>query len=137
MSIKDRYQAYADAFEETYEDDDWSRIEPFFTEGAVYEGDPAAHGRDAVMQKLKAGIDAFDRKMDERIPDFDPPTIKGDTLTMKWSVLYKKAGAPDLKISGTEIAKFEGDRIASLRDDMDPGVEKRIGEWMMAHGAKS
>jgi hypothetical protein len=29
MSILDRYQAYADAFEVSYEDDDWSRIEPF------------------------------------------------------------------------------------------------------------
>ena len=32
MGIADRYQAYADAFEESYVDDDWSRIEPFFTE---------------------------------------------------------------------------------------------------------
>ena len=40
MSIVDRYQAYADAFEQSYEDDDWSHVEPFFTEDAVYEGAP-------------------------------------------------------------------------------------------------
>ena len=45
MSIKDRYQAYADAFEESYVDDDWSRMEQYFTEDAVYEGDPEAHQR--------------------------------------------------------------------------------------------
>jgi hypothetical protein len=44
MSILDRYRAYADAFERSYEDDDWSHIEPFFTENASYTaGEPHAH----------------------------------------------------------------------------------------------
>ena len=136
MSILDRYQAYAAAFEESFEDDDWSRIEPYFTEDAVYEGDPEdARGRDAVLAKLKAGVDAFDRNMDSRTPDFQPPTVDGDTLRMTWSVTYTKAGAPDLVISGVELATFEGDRIARLRDDFDPEAQKRMGEWMAAHGA--
>ena len=42
MSIQERFQSYADAFEETYVDDDWSRIEQFFTEDAVFEGDRIA-----------------------------------------------------------------------------------------------
>ena len=136
MSILDRYQAYADAFEVSFEDDDWSRIEPYFTEDAVYEGDPEdAQGRDAVLAKLKGGVDGFDRNMDSRTPDFNPPSIDGDTLRMQWSVTYKKAGAPDLVISGLETATFEGDRIARLRDDMDPAAQKAMGEWMAAHGA--
>ena len=81
MSILDRCLAYADAFEESFEDDDWSRIEPFFTEDAVYEGGPEdAHGRDAVLAKLKGGVDAFDRNMDSRTPDFERPTVDGDRL---------------------------------------------------------
>lgn len=136
MSILDRYQAYADAFEVSFEDDDWSRIEPYFTEDAVYEGDPEdAQGRDAVLAKLKGGVDGFDRNMDSRTPDFNPPTVDGDTLRMEWSVRYAKSGAPDLVISGVETAKFEGDRIARLRDDIDPEAQKAMGEWMAAHGA--
>jgi hypothetical protein len=136
MSILDRYQAYADAFEVSYEDDDWSHIEPYFTEDAVYEGDPEdAQGRDAVLAKLKGGVDGFDRKMDSRTPDFNPPTVDGDTLRMEWSVTYTKADAPDLVISGVETATFEGDRIARLRDDFDPEAQKAMGEWMAAHGA--
>ena len=135
MSILERYQAYAAAFEESYVDDDWSRIEPFFAENAVYAGDPDAHGRDAVLAKLKSGVDAFDRKMDSRAPDFQTPTVDGDTLTMKWSVTYQKAGKPDLVISGVETAVFEGDRIALLRDDFDPEATKTMGEWMAEHGA--
>jgi len=136
MSILDRYQAYADAFEESFEDDDWSRIEPYFTEDAVYEGDPEdAQGRDAVLAKLKNGVDTFDRNMDSRTPDFEPPTVDGNTLRMRWSVTYTKAGAPDLVLSGVETATFEGDRIARLRDDFDPETQKAMGEWMAAHGA--
>ena len=137
MGIAERFQAYADAFEQSYVDDDWSRIEPYFSEDAVYEGSPAdAVGRDAVLAKLKGGVDGFDRKMDSRTPHFQAPEVDGDTLTMRWSVTYTKAGAPDLVISGVEIATFAGDRIARLRDDFDPKAQKGMTEWMAAHGAK-
>ena len=135
MGIQERFQAYADAFEESYEDDDWSRIEAYFTEDSVYEGDPDAEGRDAVIAKLRGGVDGFDRRMDSRTPDFQTPEVSGDTLTMRWTVTYTKAGAPDLVISGSETAVFDGDRIARLRDDFDPDAQKRMGEWMAAHGA--
>jgi ketosteroid isomerase-like protein len=136
MGIKDRYRAYADAFEESYEDNDWSRIEQYFTEDAIYEGEPDAVGRDAVLTKLQGGVDAFDRRMDSRTPDFQTPSVDGDTLTMSWTVNYTKAGAPDLSISGVETAIFEGDRIKLLRDTFDPEAQKRMGEWMAKHGAK-
>ncbi len=136
MSIIDRYLAYADAFEETYEDDDWSRIDQYFTEDAVYEGDPDAEGRDAVLQKLKGGVDAFDRNMDSRTISFDTPTAEGDTVRVRWTVSYTKSGCPDLIITGSEIADFEGDRIRRLRDEFDAEAQKTMGEWMAAHGAK-
>lgn len=137
MSITDRYQAYADAFEESYEDDDWTRIERFFTEDAVYEGDPEdARGRAAVLAKLKGGVDAFDRRMDSRTPDFQAPTAEGDTVSVNWKVTYTKADCPDLVISGQEIAVFEGDRIALLRDVFDPAALEAMGEWMATHGSK-
>ena len=36
MSISDRYRAYAEAFEESYDDNDFSRLEQYFTEDAAY-----------------------------------------------------------------------------------------------------
>jgi ketosteroid isomerase-like protein len=136
MSIQDRYQAYADAFEETYQDDDWTRIEPYFTEDAVYEGEPEdAVGRDAVIAKLRGGVDAFDRRMDARIPDFGVSSAEGDTVTTSWTMTYTKAGKPDLVISGVELAVFEGDRIKRLRDEFTPEAQKAMGEWMAEHGA--
>ena len=136
MSIEQRYLAYAAAFEESYEDNDWSRIAQYFTEDAIYEATPEdARGREAVLAKLKGGVDAFDRRMDSRSPDFQTPTIDGDTLTMKWKVTYSLAGCPDLAISGVETAIFKGDQIASLRDTFDPEAEQAMQKWMAEHGA--
>ena len=45
MSIRASYQKYEDAFEETFSDDDWSRVERCFAENAVHESDPVATGR--------------------------------------------------------------------------------------------
>ena len=45
-------------------------------------------------------------------------------------------GCPDLVISGKEIAVFEGDRIALLRDEFDSEAEAAMGKWMAEHGAK-
>jgi len=136
MAILERYAAYADAFEETYQDDDWSRLEAYFTEDAVYAGDSAdAEGREAVLAKLKNGVDNFDRKMDSRAPDFHTPRVDGQTLTMQWSVTYTKAGLPDLVLTGVETAVFEGDRIALLRDDIEPQAQKAVEQWMTQHGA--
>jgi len=136
VSIADRYQSYAEAFEETYKDDDWTRIEPFFTEDAVYEAAPEedARGRPAVLAKLKGSVDSFDRKMDSRTLDLQTPIVDGDTIRVNWKVTYTKAGCPDLVISGLETAVFEGDRIALLRDEFDPASEAEMGEWMAANG---
>lgn len=134
MSILDRYLEYADTFEESFADDDWSRLDGYFTPDAIYDGNPAARGREAVLAKLKTGVDNFDRRMDSRTTHFARPTEQGDTVTMKWTVTYTKKGLPNLVISGVETARFQGDRIALLHDDLDPEAQKAMGEWMAKHG---
>lgn len=135
MTIAERWQAYADAFEESLEDDDWSRIEPYFTEDASYESGPEpAKGRDAVLAKLKGGVDAFDRRMDSRTPTFEEPQQDGSQVTVRWKVAYTKEGVPDLVIFGTEVAEFQGDRICKLSDEFDPEAMAGFEKWMAAHG---
>jgi hypothetical protein len=134
MNIVDRFLAYADAFEESLVDDDWSRVEAYFTEDAVYEGEPSAVGRAAVMAKFKDSVAGFDRRMDSRTPLFQPPTADGNALTMRWSVTYAKAGLPDLVISGVQNVVFSGDRIARLSDKLDPGRKEALDRWMAEHG---
>src|SRR5262245_65957090 len=96
MTIRDRFLAYADAFEKSFIDDDWSRVEPYFSEDAVYEGEPRAAGRAAVIAKFQDSVAGFDRRMDSRTPRFEPPNVEGDTLTMRWRVPYTKAGIHEL-----------------------------------------
>ncbi|MBV1877241.1 MAG: nuclear transport factor 2 family protein [Pseudomonadales bacterium] len=137
MSILERFLAYADAFEKSYIDDDWSRIAPYFTEQAVYSGGPEdAQGRSAVLAKLKNGIDGLDRKMDSRTLNLQTPIVDGNELTVGWEAIYSKVNCPDLIIAGNETAIFDGDCITHLRDDVSPETEAAVGKWMASHGAQ-
>ena len=136
MDILNRFQSYAEAFELTYEDDNWSRLEEYFTQDAVYQCGPEdAIGRKAVLLKLQSSVNALDRKMDSRRLDFQTPTLEGRTLTAAWTVTYTKTGKPNLVLSGVETAIFEGNRIKILRDEFTQKTEKSMGEWMAKYGA--
>ena len=137
MDIQERFFAFAAAFEESYADDNWQRLEQYFTEDAVYDdGMGASAGRAATLEKLRGSVSGLDRRMDSRTVDLDTPNVEGNTLTFHWTARYTLAGAPDLVLGGTETARFEGDRIAHLADVMDPGVVEAMGEWLTAHGDK-
>jgi hypothetical protein len=134
VGILERFLAYADDFEKTYVDDDWARLAQYFTEDAVYEGDPPGRGRDGVLAKLRGGVDDLDRRMDRRILDFEPPQVTGNAVSVRFKVIYQKAGAPDLLITGVEVAEFDRERIARMRDVLDADALARFGTWMAEHG---
>ncbi|MBW2426518.1 MAG: nuclear transport factor 2 family protein [Deltaproteobacteria bacterium] len=139
MSIKDRYQAYADAFEESLADDDWTRLEEYFTEDAIYRPDGSEEGqvagRDAVMQRLKGGVDQFDRRMDSREIEFTgEPHEEGSRVEAGWKVRYTKSGAPDVEIFGTETAEFRDDRIYILSDAFAPEAQSNLEGWIRDYG---
>ena len=72
MGQIDRYLAYAAAFEEVYLSDDWSQLEPFFTEDAVYNFVAPVpfggtyEGRAAVLAQFKNSVNGLDRRFDSR-----------------------------------------------------------------------
>jgi hypothetical protein len=138
MTIQDRFFEYADAFEVSYVDDDWSRLAQYFTEDASYDsgdGKPAA-GREAVLQKLADAVNGMDRLMGNREVSFQAHTIEGNTVIIPWTGRYTTDGLPALEIEGVEFARFEGERIAELRDELKPESIQAIGAWMGAHGDK-
>ena len=136
MSNLDRFQAYADAFEETYADDNWQRLEQFFTADAVYApGDGTeAIGRDQVLARLRDGVNGLDRRFDGRALSATPPSAEGDTVSLSWQLTLSKAGTPDLAASGVEHATFTDGAISRLEDVFDEGTAEGLGEWMAAHG---
>lgn len=136
-----RFMGYAAAFEEAYASDDWSKIEPFFTEDAVYQplgafGAPI-EGRQALKAAFKKMVDAFDRRFASRgVEVVDGPTVRDDTVWFRWAATYTLPGAPALRMVGEETAVFAGDRIRHLEDRMADEEAKSVLAYMAAHGAK-
>lgn len=136
MSNLERFQAYADAFEQTYADDNWQRLEEYFAPDAVYApGDGTeAVGRDQVIARLRDGVNGLDRRFDSRVLHASPPNSEGDTVSLSWQLTLSKTGSPDLMAMGVEHATYSDGAISRLEDVFDEGVIDGLGGWMAAHG---
>jgi len=142
MEQMQRFMAYAAKFEEVYIRDDWSLLEPFFTEDAVYEVvGPSLlsgrhKGRDAVFAGLKDALDRFDRRFDQRkVSVLGTPEPRGDGLWFRWQAAYHKDGLPELTIEGEETAQYRDGRIARLEDRYSEEQAAHLNEWWAKHGA--
>jgi hypothetical protein len=67
-TLLQRFVEYAQAFEKTYVDDDWTRLEPYFAPDAVYRvvgstsWDCEVRGRAEVLAAIRKFVNEFDRK---------------------------------------------------------------------------
>jgi len=140
MDILQQFMTYAADFEKTLIDDDWTRLERYFADDAVYEveGSSAAcriQGRNAIFAGLKKSLDGFDRKFPGRdIAVLDGPHVAGDEIRMRWQVTYTKAGLPPFVLSGRGLVRYSGDRISYLYDGYDPGVDDHFAAWQRQTG---
>jgi hypothetical protein len=136
-----RFQEYADAFEVVFESDDWSLLEPYFTDDTVYEIHAAppfgarTEGREAVFTALKASLDSVDRRFDTRDLEItEGPELRDGDVWFRWRVRYGRAGTPGMVIEGTETAHYEGDRIALLEDTFTEKSQAGVLEFLGAYG---
>lgn len=143
MGQIERYVAYATAFEEAYASDNWSILEPFFTEDAVYEFIAPApfggkyEGRAAVLAQFKNSVNGLDRRFDSRVVDvLEGPSEKDGAVWIRWAGTYTLAGTPDLRMEGEERAMFAGDRIRRLTDSITDAEAGRAGSYFAQHGTK-
>lgn len=134
--LTERYAGYVAAFELAFHNDDWTQIESFFTRDVVIRihTEPFAggcKGIDGVADYFRGVLDNFDRRFDERAIT-EPPKIaqKGNRVRAVWSTCYRRAGAPDLMMSGVEVATFRGPHIARLDSRFDEGVSERMVDWL-------
>lgn len=133
MTAAHRFVAYATAFEQTYADDDWQRLEPHFADDAVYEvngGPPMGgrfEGREQVLAQLRWVLDELDRRFDARhVEMIGKPVVGPDTFEMDWRATYTLAGQPDLVFDGKERASFRDGKIWRLEDIVPEGTDERI-----------
>jgi hypothetical protein len=122
MTNLETFLAYAAAFEQTYADDNWQRLEPFFAEDATYEvsGLPAAcklSGRDQILRGIKKSLDGFDRRMSSRqIIPTAPPSETGNAVTLRGLVRYQREGVAPVELQATIVAELEAGKIRHMHD---------------------
>ena len=143
MSLVNTFLAYADAFEDAYKTDDWSKLDPYFTEDAIYEtiaDQPFANrteGREALKAFFKEIVNGFDRRFDSRQVDvIEGPKETPGQVWFRWAATYTLAGTPGLRMEGEETAEFQGNRIKRLEDRMPAATTQRTVQFMAEHGAK-
>jgi len=143
MSLTEHFAAYAAAFEKAYVSDDWSLVEPFFTEEAVYEValDPPMggcfEGRAAILAYFKAVLDRFDRRFESReLALVEGPKEDGESVWIRGIATYRAKGVPDFVLELEETVYFEGDRIRRLEDHYEPEMKQRIAAYLKEHGEK-
>ncbi len=137
MPILDRFLAYAQDFEKTYVDDDWSRLEQYFAPDATYEVTGATpcllKGRSAIFRGIKKSLDGFDRRFTKRDIEVEgAPQVEGDTLMLDWLGIYERPGAPALRVRGRSIARYAGGVIAQLKDEMK--ADEAAMKWFGTYG---
>ena len=136
MTSEEIFSAYIQAFEDSYLDDDWSRLAVYFTPNALYlTGDgQKIFGRDNIISNFKESVENIDRRFDSRGPVFGDLSVSDNQVSVSWNLTYKKSGAPDLISSGSEIAEFGDDAMCRLESVFDEGVTERYREWLGMYG---
>ena len=138
------FMDYAAAFEQTYADDDWSRLAQYFSEDACYEvlGGPLAckiTGRDAIFAGIKKSIDGLDRRCsDRKLEITDGPDIcvvdDGEELKARWRVIYQYGDAPKMTLPGRTVATISNGVIVAMRDEYDDEEMQPVGAWLLEYG---
>ena len=138
MNPIDHYRAYAEAFEETFLDDNWLRLAPFFHESVAYrnaEGETLV-GREAALGYLERSVNQLDRRFEVREFVGEPViSAAGAEVTMQFMVCYRKTGIPELLISGRETATFAGPHIVRMHDEFDETSAQAAESWMQRYQA--
>ena len=119
MSNLPAFGTYAGAFEESLIDDNWERLEQYFSPDATYRpGDGTeAVGRAGVIAAMKDSVDSLERKCDARELLGEPGISEsGDTITLKFSIKYTKTGSPDYILDGIETIQYAGGLISKMED---------------------
>ena len=128
---------YAAAFEQAYESRDFTVLEPFFTEDAVYEtyapGLPNQRheGRASVLGYLEWMTECFDQRFESRqLFRVSGPEVKDGVVELHGIAVYTLETGERCHLSLTEDAHFEGDRIFRLVDHLSLGAATEM-KWIV------
>lgn len=134
--------AYAMAFEQTFADDDWSRLAPHFAptaEREVLGGGMLAHhsvGRDELIADLRRNVADLDRRFDLRIPEIlAGPDERDGVVWMNWRLTLRRAGIPDLLVEGSHGTWHRDGQITRIEERVSDEVGARVDAFVAKHDA--
>ncbi len=136
MSAMETFMAYAADFEKSYDDDDWDRVAPHFSDDAVYEVRSESMGcqltgPQQIVAGFKKSLDGFDRRFDTRtieiVGDIEQ---RGDELDAVWKVHYTKKGLAPYTLDGRSIIRCNDGKVVSLIDIYERSTEEALAAWV-------
>jgi hypothetical protein len=143
METMKRFLDYYTAFEATYVDDDWSRLEPLFDPDAVYSVkgsgsyDCELRGRDAVFAGIRRFLDGFDRRCTRRLESGGVPVVDGNRVSFHGAAIYTRGDSPPMRLELREVIEFGADgRIVRITDHYDAwkdGPPAELRDWPERH----
>ena len=143
MGTLDRFVAYAAEFEKTLVDDDWSRLEPYFSDTAIYRVESDRFGCELegparIFAGMKKSLDGFDRKFESRsIERTGGPEVDGEELRVAWKLTYHHPDWPDFVLLGRSLARLHDGRIVLLVDSYDDEqVAAALADWTRETGVE-
>lgn len=135
-----QFLAYAADFETTFDDDDWSRLAPYFAADAVYEVRNSSfacrlEGPAAILRGIKRSLDNFDRRLPKRVLGLTgPPTVIDDRIAITWTATYSTAiGGPPLVLRGRSSMRYRDGLLVELIDEYPDGMDAEVAAWTAAH----
>ena len=126
MSNLDIFATYAAAFEKSLNDNNWTRLEQYFTEDASYKPGDGTEGvgKAGVIQSLQDSVNALERKCDSRELIGQPGISEaGDTITLSYKIKYAKKGVGDFLLIGIETIEYSEGLIQKMEDLFEDSAE--------------
>ena len=137
MGIKQVFHNFAADFELTVADDNWQRLEKYFSDNASYQniGQEKYTGPKAILNYLKEDVTKTDRRFDSRsLIALTEPTVNGNHLFRQWRTTYTLAGVPDLVVEGEARYIFNGEFIQQIEEEVTPKSLQILEQWMQEYG---
>ena len=141
MTIAEQFESFAADFEVCVGDDNWSRLEEYFTESATYQNiggqDPVIKGPKAILEYFRNNVAETDRRFDSReLVALTTPAVFDDRLSRRWRCTYQLHGTPNLVVEGEARYSFEGNLIASMEEELTPESMEQYVRWMNEYGPR-
>ncbi len=138
MNIREIYDAYFEAFEVAFDEDEWEPVGRFFTEDAVYEAPRGGwvQGRGEILSQFKNSLDQFDRRfpVKRQIAIAEDQVELGDGyLKVPGNIHYKMPGAPELVFYMEEEVWFRDGRIERLVDTIPAAEAEKMAAYLAEH----